>query len=165
MAHLLQGRDPMSTIPVLDVPAAGAKANVGEGKTADCLKFEQPPTTPHEVKKYRKSFYGEPGTRVIHPGTVDDVIRMRAQLDSTTFGATSGKCLLGVGQTPRPPHPVGGQGLHRPRSTRPSGALFSPSSHPLLTLFSPSARPRPRKLFSLRATTHAQRAPTCTSKT
>ena len=58
---------PQESVPTLDVPAAGAKAVVGEGKTADCLKFEDPLPTPHEVKKYRKSFYGEPGARVQHP--------------------------------------------------------------------------------------------------
>ena len=77
------------TIPSLNVAAAGAKAAVGEGKTADCLKFDEPQPTPHEVKKYRKSFYGEPGARVQHPGMIDDAIAMRKQLDTTTFGATS----------------------------------------------------------------------------
>jgi hypothetical protein len=83
------GMDPSATIPVLDVPAAGAKASVGVGRTADCLQFDEPLKTPHNVKKYRKSFYQEPGARVVHPGLVDDAITMREQLDNTIFGANS----------------------------------------------------------------------------
>jgi hypothetical protein len=81
--------DPTATIPVLNVPAAGSMAAVGEGKTADCLKFDEPQKTPHEVRKYRKSFYNDPGARVVHPGLVDDAIAMREQLDNTIFGANS----------------------------------------------------------------------------
>jgi len=80
---------PNDNIPVLDVPAAGSKAAIGQGKTADCLKFDEPLKTPHEVRKYRKSFYNDPGARVVHPGLVDDAIAMREQLDNTIFGANS----------------------------------------------------------------------------
>ena len=82
---------PQESVPTLDVPAAGAKAVVGEGKTADCLKFEDPCRPRTRWKKYRKSFYGEPGARVQHPGLIDDAIAMREQLGTTTFGATSGE--------------------------------------------------------------------------
>jgi EF-hand domain-containing family member B len=85
----LDSFQPRASVPTLDVPAAGAKAAVGEGKTSECLTFDEPLATPHEVKKYRKSFYGEPGARVQHPGLIDDAIAMREQLDTTTFGATS----------------------------------------------------------------------------
>ena len=83
------GMDPNTTIPVLDVPAAGSKAAVGQGKTSDCLTFDEPLKTPHAVRKYRKSFYNDPGARVVHPGLVDDAIAMRDELDNTIFGATS----------------------------------------------------------------------------
>ena len=78
-----------ASIPVLEVPAAGSKAAVGVGRTADCLTFDEPLKTPHAVRKYRKSFYNDPGARVVHPGLVDDAIAMRDQLDNTIFGATS----------------------------------------------------------------------------
>ena len=81
---------PQESVPTLDVPAAGAKAVVGEGKTADCLKFEDPLPTPHGVKKYRKSFYGEPGARVQHPGLVDGAIAMREQPTQYVWGDLRG---------------------------------------------------------------------------
>ena len=80
---------PNDTIPILAVPAAGSKAAVGQGKTADCLNFDEPLKTPHHIRKYRKSFYNDPGARVVHPGLVDDAIAMREQLDNTIFGANS----------------------------------------------------------------------------
>lgn len=77
------------TISALDVPAAGAKAAIGEGKTAHCLKYDLPPPTPHNVKKYRKTFFNEPGGRVIHPGLIDDVVARKERFANTTFGNVS----------------------------------------------------------------------------
>ncbi|OQR98682.1 hypothetical protein ACHHYP_08211 [Achlya hypogyna] len=41
--------------------------------TAHCLNFEARPGTPEAVRKYRKSYFAEPGTRIVHSGLVDDM--------------------------------------------------------------------------------------------
>ena len=39
-----------------------------EGGSAACLKFPTRPTTPENVRIYRKSYFSEPGKRIIHSG-------------------------------------------------------------------------------------------------
>ncbi|KAF0692100.1 Aste57867_16768 [Aphanomyces stellatus] len=51
-----------------------------------CLNFVPRPTTPESVRKYRKSYFAEPGTRIVHPGLIDDVKQMDA---NRKFGITS----------------------------------------------------------------------------
>lgn len=58
---------------IRSVPAAGVKTKATTDSSARCLDFPDRPTTPHEVRKYRKSFFDEPGQRVIHYGLIDDV--------------------------------------------------------------------------------------------
>ena len=55
----------------------GAKAAFGGVET------EPRPTTPDEIKKFRRSTLHEPGRRVVHPGTADDAI------PTMTFGVKS----------------------------------------------------------------------------
>ena len=38
----------------------------------ECLTFDALPLTPDGVRKYRKSFFAEPGVRVTHPGSIGD---------------------------------------------------------------------------------------------
>ena len=40
--------------------------------TRACLTQEVRPRTPHGIKKYRKSYFDEPGARVTHHGIIDD---------------------------------------------------------------------------------------------
>ncbi|KAG9415714.1 hypothetical protein AC1031_000096 [Aphanomyces cochlioides] len=54
--------------------------------SAACLSFPGRPGTPEAVRKYRKSYFAEPGTRIVHPGLIDDI----KQLDANRkFGVTS----------------------------------------------------------------------------
>lgn len=45
---------------------------LGDGTHA-CLDIENRPPTPDKVKKYRKSFYSDPGQRIVHPGLINDM--------------------------------------------------------------------------------------------
>ncbi|EQC36045.1 hypothetical protein SDRG_06782 [Saprolegnia diclina VS20] len=54
--------------------------------TAHCLSFEARPTTPESVRKYRKSYFAEPGTRIVHSGLVDD---MKAHDMNKKYGVTT----------------------------------------------------------------------------
>ena len=69
MATTLRGRpvDPYA-LP----PEAGTRPNYGNERTSECLVDEDRPPTPDRYKKWRKSTYSVPGTRIIHPGGVDD---------------------------------------------------------------------------------------------
>lgn len=58
----------------------GAKAAFGGVET------EPRPTTPDEIKKYRRSTLHEPGRRVVHPGMADDAV------PTMTFGVKSELC-------------------------------------------------------------------------
>ncbi|KAJ0399435.1 hypothetical protein P43SY_005374 [Pythium insidiosum] len=40
---------------------------------AHCLTFESRPVTPDEVRRYRKSYFAEPGARIAHPGLINDL--------------------------------------------------------------------------------------------
>lgn len=52
----------------------------------ECMTFEQRPSTPPEIGKYRKSNNLEPGKRFQHPGLKDDYKTMG--LDDRIYGAT-----------------------------------------------------------------------------
>lgn len=43
-----------------------------EGTDA-CLKFGDRPSTPENIRKYRKSYFSEPGRRIVHSGMIDDL--------------------------------------------------------------------------------------------
>jgi len=53
-------------------PVAGVTTKLGNETTENCMQLDERPTTPPEVRKWRKSNYAEPGKRVIHPGMIDD---------------------------------------------------------------------------------------------
>uniref|UniRef100_K3WNW0 EFHB C-terminal EF-hand domain-containing protein n=1 Tax=Globisporangium ultimum (strain ATCC 200006 / CBS 805.95 / DAOM BR144) TaxID=431595 RepID=K3WNW0_GLOUD len=54
--------------------------------SASCLTFEARPVTPDEVRRYRKSYFVEPGSRIAHPGIINDL----KQIDPLTkFGVTT----------------------------------------------------------------------------
>ncbi|KAF1320964.1 hypothetical protein FI667_g12189, partial [Globisporangium splendens] len=54
--------------------------------SASCLTFEARPVTPDEVRRYRKSYFAEPGSRIAHPGIINDL----KQIDPLTkFGVTT----------------------------------------------------------------------------
>ena len=63
------------------------KDSIGTAK--DCLAFPERPSTPEEIKKYRRSAYLEPGKRFQHHGIVDDLRSMG--LDNKNYGASSDK--------------------------------------------------------------------------
>lgn len=51
--------------------------------SASCMSFETRPVTPEEVRRYRKSYFAEPGSRIAHPGLINDL----KQIDPLTkFG-------------------------------------------------------------------------------
>jgi len=55
---------------------------------SECLKFDERPVTPKRVKKYRKSFFEEPGKRVTHFGSIDDREELQERLSDVRFGKT-----------------------------------------------------------------------------
>jgi len=65
--------------------------NNQEESTARCMKFDERPTTPHGIRKYRKSYFSEPGKRVTHFGSIDDEEKLRERLENKRFGTTSKK--------------------------------------------------------------------------
>ncbi|OQR95407.1 hypothetical protein THRCLA_07905 [Thraustotheca clavata] len=55
-------------------PNAGKKQTPSANEsTANCLSFDTRPITPEGVRKYRKSYFAEPGTRIVHSGLIDDM--------------------------------------------------------------------------------------------
>ena len=66
----------MATASSLYLPAGSNKQSGAGGTAKECLTFTERPTTPPEVKKYRKSSYLEPGARFKHYGIVDDLKKM-----------------------------------------------------------------------------------------
>jgi hypothetical protein len=54
--------------------------------TRSCLKFDERPGTPPEIRKYRRSTNLEPGRRFQHYGVADDFDKM--QLNDKIFGIT-----------------------------------------------------------------------------
>ncbi len=51
-----------------------------------CLQFDERPETPREIRKYRKSFHAKPGSRVCHPGAIDDNARLLVKLGGQRLG-------------------------------------------------------------------------------
>ena len=45
--------------------------HTNDGGSAACLKFPPRPATPENVRIYRKSYFSEPGKRIIHSGTTN----------------------------------------------------------------------------------------------
>ncbi len=58
----------------------------GSQGAAACLTFPERPTTPHAIRKYRKSFFSEPGQRTAPFGAIDDQIEMKERLKDVRFG-------------------------------------------------------------------------------
>ena len=56
---------------------------------SECLKFDERPVTPKGVKKYRKSYFEEPGKRVTHFGAIDDHEDLHEKLSGVRFGVKS----------------------------------------------------------------------------
>eukprot|EP01038_Epipyxis_sp_PR26KG_P016202 gene16202-22038_t len=54
--------------------------------TKSCLRFDERPTTPPEIRKYRRSTNLEPGKRFQHHGLADDYSQL--QLDDKIYGIT-----------------------------------------------------------------------------
>lgn len=77
-----------------DMITAGYKAPISTETTKTCMTVGVRPVTPHNIRKYRTSFHDAPGTRVVHPGLVDDVIKKKSERESLNpelqvFGMTS----------------------------------------------------------------------------
>ncbi len=58
-----------------------------ETTAKDCITFSERPSTPPEVRKYRRSTYLEPGKRFQHYGIVEDLQKMN--LESKVYGNMS----------------------------------------------------------------------------
>jgi len=58
--------------------------SVPGGSVKECLGFEERPSTPPEIRKYRRSTNLEPGHRFQHPGLADDYPKMN--LDYRIYG-------------------------------------------------------------------------------
>ncbi|KAL4102816.1 hypothetical protein PRIC1_006558 [Phytophthora ramorum] len=54
--------------------------------TALCLTFPQRPRTPEEIQHFRKSYFSEPGSRIAHPGLINDLKRIDPR---TKFGVVT----------------------------------------------------------------------------
>ena len=57
---------------------------------AACLSFEPRPQTPHNIRKYRKTFFSDPGQRVLPAGQIDDNLAQKLQAEGKRFGVSSG---------------------------------------------------------------------------
>lgn len=53
---------------------------------ASCLAVESRPTTPEDVRRFRKSYFSEPGSRIAHPGLIND---LKAIDPLTKFGVVT----------------------------------------------------------------------------
>ncbi|RLO13301.1 hypothetical protein DYB28_005600 [Aphanomyces astaci] len=83
-AALLVGRN--NICKEVDVNAGLKQTPSANDSSAACLNFPARPGTPEAVRKFRKSYFAEPGTRIVHPGLIDDV----KHIDATRkFGITS----------------------------------------------------------------------------
>lgn len=56
-------------------------------RAKDCITFSARPATPPDVRKYRKSYYAEPGQRFQHHGLIDDLKKMG--LEDKIYGVHS----------------------------------------------------------------------------
>mmetsp|Transcript_20789 Transcript_20789/g.33386 ORF Transcript_20789/g.33386 Transcript_20789/m.33386 type:complete len:444 (-) Transcript_20789:316-1647(-) len=67
-----------------DIPRVAGKTHRAPNEsTANCLRDEERPETPPHIRRFRKTNYSEPGSRVVHPGAQDDV---KALNDGRIFG-------------------------------------------------------------------------------
>lgn len=55
--------------------------------TRECLSFDERPSTPPHLRKFRRSAYLEPGQRFTHPGIKDDMPKLH--LEEKIFGITN----------------------------------------------------------------------------
>lgn len=72
--------------PIPNIRAAGRIIAMGDDGTHAALQHtggQGGPGTPDHIKKYRKSFQNQPGTKQLHPGMVDDGVPVG---DSHKFG-------------------------------------------------------------------------------
>jgi EF-hand domain-containing family member B len=75
-------------IESLLMPPAGLSAHSdARGSAANCMVFDERPSTPEEIRKYRRSANLEPGKRFQNPKTVMDLQTL--QLEQKTFGISS----------------------------------------------------------------------------
>ena len=73
----------------IDVPAAGVAFRAGAENAKECFSFPEPPLTPHNVKKYRKSMTEEPGKRIVHYGIIDDQMKFGAERAERRYGTNT----------------------------------------------------------------------------
>ena len=70
----------------IDVKAAGVAFRADAETAKQCFTFPNPPLTPHNVKKYRKSMTEEPGKRIVHYGIIDDQMKVGAERAQRRYG-------------------------------------------------------------------------------
>ncbi|KAE8904514.1 hypothetical protein PF005_g2777 [Phytophthora fragariae] len=63
--------------------AAGTEPEPQRDTTAHCLTFQTRPRTPEDVRRFRKSYFSEPGSRIAHPGLINDLKKINPM---TKFG-------------------------------------------------------------------------------
>lgn len=68
------------------IQAAGKVLDPKDESTGNCLTFDTRPTTPEDVRRYRKSYFAEPGARIAHPGLIND---LKAIDPLTKFGVVT----------------------------------------------------------------------------
>eukprot|EP00288_Rhodomonas_lens_P013664 CAMPEP_0177700142 /NCGR_PEP_ID=MMETSP0484_2-20121128/5944_1 /TAXON_ID=354590 /ORGANISM="Rhodomonas lens, Strain RHODO" /LENGTH=428 /DNA_ID=CAMNT_0019211337 /DNA_START=47 /DNA_END=1333 /DNA_ORIENTATION=+ len=78
-----------------NLPAAGKVFTGLADTTAACFSGIERPPTPDDIKKYRKSFTGQPGKRIQHWGTENDGL---PRPEEFTYGVKGAKD-MGVGDT------------------------------------------------------------------
>ncbi|TMW64102.1 hypothetical protein Poli38472_014219 [Pythium oligandrum] len=54
-------------------PRIAGKVFGDSERASSCLTFDARPVTPEEVRRYRKSYFAEPGARIAHPGLINDL--------------------------------------------------------------------------------------------
>ena len=64
--------DPLSRLPTAGLVPRGSNDNAQQSMRPDVYPVERA-ETPENIRKYRKSFRNEPGTRIVHPGLVEHV--------------------------------------------------------------------------------------------
>ena len=73
----------------IDVKAAGVAFRADAETAKQCFTFPNPPLTPHNVKKYRKSMTEEPGKRIVHYGIIDDQMKVGAERAQRRYGTNT----------------------------------------------------------------------------
>ncbi len=78
-------------IPVI-VEHVNPMSRTSSGKqAAACLRFDERPTTPKNIRKYRKSYFEQPGARVTHPGLIEENERLNERLAGQRLGSRSNR--------------------------------------------------------------------------